>query len=390
MHSARWDPSYDFAGKKMAIIGVGSTAVQIVPALQKVVGHMTCFIRSPAWITPAYAAQYAGPDGSNFDYTDEQKAAFDADPAAWLEYRKGIESSINCRYLIVTKGTAQAAEAKAASAAEMRTKLAARPEIADLLVPDFAVGCRRPTPGNGFLEALVADNVQVVSNPITRIEERGIVTADGTVHEVDAIVCATGFDVSLKPRFPFTGRNGADLGKRWAASPPEAYMGVMVDDHPNYFSESAPGRADAVSLGPSSPVAHGSILPCMEKMSHYIAKIIVKMQVEPIRSVAPSKAAVREFNEHRNSQLATTAWSDRCSSWFKNGTVDGPVTAVHPGSRLHFFEMIAEPRYEDMDIEYSNNRFAYLGNGNTRREVEGRDLAWYLESPFDVTLPYAD
>ncbi len=145
-----------------------------------------------------------------------------------------------------------------------------------------------------------------------------------------------------------------------------------------------------VSLGPSSPVAHGSILPCMEKMSHYIMKIISKMQVEPIRAIAPSKAALREFNEHRNSQLATTAWSDRCSSWFKNGTVDGPVVAVHPGSRLHFFEMIAEPRYEDMDIEYSNNRFAYLGNGNTRREVEGRDLAWYLESPFDVTLPYSD
>ncbi|GMK56212.1 hypothetical protein CspeluHIS016_0300520 [Cutaneotrichosporon spelunceum] len=379
VHSARWDHSYDFKDKKMAIIGVGSTAVQIVPVLQKVVGHMKCFIRSRAWITASYAQQYAGPGGSNFDYTPEQKAAFDADPKAWLEYRKGIESSINGRYQIVTKGTTQAAEAKAASTADMRAKLAAKPEIADLLIPDFMVGCRRPTPGNGFLEALVEDNVQVVSDPIVRIEERGIVTTKG-LHEVDAIVCATGFDASLKPRFPFTGRNGADLAKRWSTGPAEAYMGIMVDDHPNYF----------ISLGPSSPVAHGSILPIMEKMAHYTMKIIAKMQVEPIRAIAPSKAAQREFNEHRNSQLATTAWSDKCSSWFKNGTVDGPVTAVHPGSRLHFFEMIAEPRYEDMEIEYSNNRFAYLGNGNTRREVEGRDLAWYLETPLDVTLPYSN
>lgn len=85
-------------------------------------------------------------------------------------------------------------------------------------------------------------------------------------------------------------------------------------------------------------------------------KIISKMQVEPIRAICPKASVVKEFNEHRNSQLATTAWSANCSSWFKNGTVDGPVTAVHPGSRLHFFEMLAEPRYEDMDIEYSNNR----------------------------------
>ncbi|BEJ11649.1 hypothetical protein CspHIS471_0201090 [Cutaneotrichosporon sp. HIS471] len=389
VHSARWDDSYDFKNKKMAIIGVGSTAVQVVPVLQKVVGNMKCFIRSPAWITPSYAAQYAGPGGSNFDYTPEQKAEFDADPTAWLEYRKGIESSINCRYQIVTKGTDQAAEAKVANAADMRAKLAAKPEIADLLIPDFMVGCRRPTPGNGFLEALVADNVDVVSDHIVRIEETGIVTTE-RLHQVDAIVCATGFDVSLKPRFPFIGRNGADLAKRWATTP-EAYMGIMVDDHPNYFSKPTVLQLiDTVSLGPSSPVAHGSILPCMEKMAHYIMKIMVKMQVEPIRAISPSKIAVEEFNQHRNSQLATTAWSDSCSSWFKNGTIDGPVVAVHPGSRLHFFEMIAEPRYEDMDIEYSNNRFAYLGNGNTRREVEGRDLAWYLESPLDVVLPYAD
>lgn len=111
-----------------------------------------------------------------------------------------------------------------------------------------------------------------------------------------------------------------------------------------------------VSLGPSSPVAHGSILPCLDKLSHWIMKIITKMQVEPIRALCPTREAVREFNEHRNSQLATTAWSDHCSSWFKNGTVDGPNVAVHPGSRLHFFEMLDEPRYEDMDIERSNNR----------------------------------
>lgn len=148
----------------------------------------------------------------------------------------GIESSINCRYRIVTKGTPEAIAAKEMCSAEMAHKLAPKPELAELLIPTFAVGCRRPTPGNGFLEALVSDNVDVVSSPIVRVTEKGIITKDGE-HEVDAIICATGFDVSLKPRFPFIGRNGADLAKRWSAQPAEAYMGCMVDDHPNYFSE---------------------------------------------------------------------------------------------------------------------------------------------------------
>lgn len=144
----------------------------------------------------------------------------------------------------MTKGTREAVAAKAQCAAMMAAKLAPKPELADVLIPDFAVGCRRPTPGNGFLEALVSDNVDVVTSPIVRVTERGILTADGE-HEVDAIVCATGFDVSLKPRFPFFGRNGADLAKRWALEPPEAYMSVMVDDHPNYFSEWRPARRGA-------------------------------------------------------------------------------------------------------------------------------------------------
>lgn len=127
--------------------------------------------------------------------------------------------------------------ARAACTAEMATKLASKPELRELLIPDFAVGCRRPTPGNGFLEALVSDNVDVVSTRIERVTPNGIMTADGVEHVVDAIVCATGFDVSLKPRFPFVGRNGADLAERWSKGPAESYMSIMVDNHPNYFSE---------------------------------------------------------------------------------------------------------------------------------------------------------
>lgn len=119
----------------------------------------------------------------------------------------------------------------------MRNKLVSKPEISDVLIPkDFAVGCRRPTPGNGYLEALCKDNVEVVSASITKITATGIETADGVNHEVDIIICATGFDVSCRPAYPTIGRHGKDLAKEWEHIP-STYLSITVPDFPNYLSE---------------------------------------------------------------------------------------------------------------------------------------------------------
>lgn len=119
----------------------------------------------------------------------------------------------------------------------MRKKLAKKPAIADVMVPkDYAVGCRRPTPGNGYLEALCEDNVEVVSGSISEITANGIRTADGVEHEVDVIVCATGFDVSWRPAYPTIGRGGKSLSKEWEHIP-STYLSVSVPNFPNYLSE---------------------------------------------------------------------------------------------------------------------------------------------------------
>lgn len=119
----------------------------------------------------------------------------------------------------------------------MRKKLANKPEIADVIVPkDFAVGCRRPTPGNGYLEALCEQNVEVVSDSISEIAANGIRTADGVEHEFDVIVCATGFDVSWCPAYPTIGRDGKSLSKEWEHIP-STYLSVGVPDFPNYLSK---------------------------------------------------------------------------------------------------------------------------------------------------------
>lgn len=120
----------------------------------------------------------------------------------------------------------------------MRIKLALRPEIADAIVPkNFAVGCRRPTPGNGYLEALCSENTEVVTQSIEEITPNGIKTADGVEHEVDVIVCATGFDVSWRPSYPTIGRKCRSLSEEWKDIP-RTYLSITVPHFPNYLSES--------------------------------------------------------------------------------------------------------------------------------------------------------
>ena len=117
-------------------------------------------------------------------------------------------------------------------------------------------------------------------------------------------------------------------------------------------------------------------------MAKYVTRIIRKCQIEGIKAISPSHAAVNEFCQHVDAFMPRTAWAGSCRSWFKNGEKDGPVTALHPGSRIHWFHMLEQFRGEDFEYVYeSSNRFWYLGNGMSTREQPGRDSTWYLDRP---------
>lgn len=198
---------------------------------------VTC-VRSKTWITAGFAQRFAGPNGANFKYSDAQREVLRKDPQKYKLYRKTIESELNSRFRFILNGSEEQAEAKAFADIEMRKKLVAKPEIADLIVPtSFAVGCRRPTPGNGYLEALCDPRVTVVTGGIKEITETGLIDDAGVHHEVDTIICATGFDVTWRPRYPLVGRHGKDLGQEWKNGP-ENYLSITVPDFPNYFSKS--------------------------------------------------------------------------------------------------------------------------------------------------------
>lgn len=177
----------------MAVIGIGSSGVQVISSITDKVSKLYTWIRTPTWITAGFAQKYAGPNGANFAYTKEQHEHWRNNYADYLKYCKEIEDELNQRFKFVLTGTPEALEAKKFSTNEMTMKLAGRKDIMDKIIPkDFGIGCRRPTPGNGFLEALTAPHVTTFTQSLKKITEKGFIDHEGKEHEVDIIICATG------------------------------------------------------------------------------------------------------------------------------------------------------------------------------------------------------
>ncbi|EGC46868.1 flavin-binding monooxygenase [Histoplasma capsulatum var. duboisii H88] len=391
-HTAKYEEGLDLKGKRVAVIGSGSSGVQAVAAVYKDASRLYTWVRNPMWITAGFAQKFAGPDGGNFQCllalehcfhssksllqlltmalldSEEQKEEWRRDPEKYRAYRKMIEHELNVRFRFALRNSKESDEANAFSYKEMTTKLGDNEYLKEKIIPkDFNVGCRRPTPGNGYLEALVGEKTTCYTDTIGGITPKGFLTADGTEVEVDVIICATGFDTSFRPRFPIIGLDKVDIATRWEKIP-ECYLSVSASNVPNYFMYS----------GPYSPVAQGSLLSLQTLLTNHFLQIIRKMRQEHIRRLSPKESAVEDFCEHASVYLRRTCWADPCSSWFKQGRKDGNIV-MWPGSRLAFFDILKEPKYEDYEIEYwSKNRWAFLGNGFTTEEFDGSDMSKYL------------
>jgi cation diffusion facilitator CzcD-associated flavoprotein CzcO len=372
LHSAQWNQSIDLTGKRVALIGAGSSAVQILPNIYDKVDKVYTWIRSKIWITAGFAQEFAGNDGANFVYSDEQRQLFE-DPDEYLVYCKMIEGELNKRFSFIINGSKAQSDARKYSENEMKNHLKNRPDLLEKIMPtEFFVGCRRPTPGNGYLQSLAGEKTVAFNAQLQKLTEKGFIDPDGNEQEVDVIICATGFDTSYKPRFPLI-VNGVDLREEWKdrAHVP-SYLSLGLADVPNYF----------LFAGSYCPAAHGSFFPLIQAYSDYALQVIEKMQIENIRSLRPKAKVVDHFLRHADTLLKRTAWTGPCSSWFKGGRSNGKP-AIWPGSRLHFLRLLEKPRFEDFEIEYDNaeDLFGFLGNGFHVCERDGSDITWYLGQP---------
>ncbi|KAL1648869.1 hypothetical protein SLS58_002049 [Diplodia intermedia] len=393
MHSARWNEQYDFTNKRVGVIGAGSSAIQIIPRLQNLPGtQLSCFIRSKTWISPPFGQEMWDKLGlTGFTIPDDLKAKFKSDPEHYHKFRLAVEEDANSIHAVTIRGTPMNVGAKKAFEDHMRQRLAAKPEIFDALLPSFSPGCRRLTPGPGFLEALTEPNVSFITDPITGIEPRGVRTKDGKLHGIDALVCATGFHVSAPPPFPVivddttkqTTRTLRDHWRRRATS----YLSLATDGFPNLF----------MMLGPNSAIGSGSLTMMIESTGDYVVRCVRKLQRDNVRSMAPDPRRVRDFTQYVDAYFAGTVFAEECRSWYRTNDGDGDegrITGLWPGSTNHCIEALRSPRWEDFVYEYvgedgeEGNRMAWLGDGWSQKQRDGEDLAFYLYPEFlDQPVP---
>jgi len=368
MHSANWDKSYDFQDKKVALIGSGSTAVQLLPKLQPLAKHIDIYIRNQMWLSPPFCSDYIlekNPELADSDFAIFGDLARQfKDPDFYHQYRKGMEARLNSIHGFTLLDHPVQTLFREFMTKSMETL---PPEIRSKILPTFPPGCRRVTPDTGFLKALVQENVTLKSQEIEKFTQTGLDEDD-----YDAIVCATGYN-SFIPPFPIMGLKG-DLRENL----PQTYLSVAVGDFPNML----------MITGPNSEVGTGHSMIVFEKVADYAVKCVAKAQFEHIKSMTPSATAVSDFMTYLNTYFTNgrTVYGEKCRSTYRSGNTEGPSTALWPGSVLHLLRTLQEPRWQDYDYEYLNKdcMFGYLGNGWTDVELKGGDTAYYLD---DIDIP---
>ncbi|KAL2209886.1 FAD/NAD(P)-binding domain-containing protein [Sarocladium strictum] len=347
LHTATWDSTVDLTDKRIGVIGAGASAIQMLPKIQPIAKSIQVYIRTPSWISPPVGLTEGIAAGHT--YSTEEKDAFTWNQDAYLQMRKTIEGQFNGAFPMFMKDSAEQKEIRSQLETRMKA-LIKDEELQKNLIPSFEAGCRRISPGDAWLASLQQPNVTPVFDPITRATKRGILVGD-KLYEADILIAATGFNTSFTPRFPIIGLEGANLQDLWRTEA-TSYMGTGVSGFPNYMT----------FLGPNTPIANGSVMGSLEGTADYFIRILRKVIREDVKSFDVRPEAQADFNTHTQDAMNDLVWSGSCRSWYKSGP-NGKVTAVWPGSSLHYLQVLSEGRWEDYSWKYKSNRYDYWGRG---------------------------
>lgn len=319
-HSARWDHDADLTGKRVAVIGTGASAIQIVPELAKVVGHLDVYQRSAPWVIPR----------NDRRYSRLERLALRRLPGLARLYRTGIYWAHEGYVPMFTVMPRLGAPAEKAALANLR-KGVADPVLRDRLTPRFRLGCKRILRSNTYYPAIASPNVDLVTDPITRIEPHAVVTGDGVEHPVDAIVVATGFwTTSLPIAGRIVGREGRTLAEEWADGGMSAYKGTTVHGFPNLFT----------IVGPNTGQGHTSMVFIIESQVAYIRDAIRTMRRRGYAAAEPRAEVQRRWNSRLQRRMRRTVWNTGgCSSWYLDE--HGRNTTLWPRSTVSFRRALA-------------------------------------------------
>lgn len=313
-HSSEWQHDIDLKGKKVAVIGTGASAVQIVPNIADTVAELHVFQRTASWIIPK----------KDREMKQWEKRLFKKVPLVQKLYRWSIywQNEIRTPLFVHCPKLSRYASILGKVYLERSIKDV---ELREKLRPQYSMGCKRILPSRGFYRALKKEHVHLNADGITRITENGILDKQGNETKVDHIVYATGFEAADFPSwFKVSGNKNQQLMDVWKDGP-EAYLGTTVSGFPNMF----------VLIGPNTGLGHTSMTIMIEASVQYVIACLKAMEKHNAKSMEVKAEVQASFNTKIQKKLAKTIWmTGGCNSWYISKT--GKNTSLWPGFTFSF------------------------------------------------------
>ncbi|HEU0153004.1 MAG TPA: alpha/beta hydrolase fold domain-containing protein [Arenimonas sp.] len=317
LHSARWDAQAPLAGRRIAVIGTGSTAVQLIPPLAAKASQLHVFQRTANWVLPRLERRYAWFDGLLARFPPYAIVV----RAAWVQFlelgRRGFEDGTRMRRFMLWW------------AARHRRVQLADPALRSALTPDYPLGCKRIIYSSDYYPTLSQPHVSLVTAGIERITATGVRTVDGVEHAADALVCATGFDtVHLLQSLDIVGRGGQTLAHAWRDGP-EALHGIHVAGFPNLF----------LMLGPNTATGHTSTLLYIEPAVKHAIACMQAVDAGGYRAIEVGADRQQAHNATLQQRLSGSVWA-QCRSWYRMD--NGKVVAIFPGYTREYVDTLRD------------------------------------------------
>ena len=360
-HTARWPDDLGVSGKRVGLIGNGSTGVQIVTALAGKAAHLDHFQRSPQWIMPV----------EDFAYTEEDRALFREDVSAIdaIRYDEEYLGKIRAFNNALVDPDSQEMHFIEDVVLQNLEQSVADPQLREKLRPDYRAACKRLIYSPTYYEKVQHEDVAVVREAIERIEPAGVRTADGRLHPCDILIMATGFhaDRFIRPT-RVVGRGGVELDEAWQRRP-TAYLAMTVPDFPNFF----------MLNGPTGPVGNFSLIDIAEAQWEYIDQLLELLRSASATQISPTHDAMADYERRRIAAAKTTVFATGCSSWYLD---DEGIPQSWPWSFDSFFERMKQPDLSAFDIRAP-------GDGSAQGAGGGNQAAWYERehsSPVDEAV----
>ncbi|MFE3327602.1 flavin-containing monooxygenase [Streptomyces sp. NPDC059176] len=314
-HSARWDHEYDLRGKRVAMIGTGASAIQIVPAIQPEAGRLTLFQRTPPWVMPR---------------TDRRITALERRLHRHLPFTQAVRRGVlwGIRELQVsafTKRPGRLGLVESLAKANM-AKSVKDPALRAKLTPSYRIGCKRILLSSDYYPALVEPNVDVIASGLAEVRGSTLVADDGTETEADAIVFGTGFHVTDSPIGErVVGAEGTTLAEAWKDGM-EGLRGATVAGFPNWMT----------IIGPNTGLGNSSMILMIESQLNYMADYLRQLHVLGGRvALGARPSAVAAWNRRVQDRMRRTVWNTGgCTSWYLDAS--GRNTVVWPGTTGEF------------------------------------------------------